>query len=389
MIDVTFTANGRTRKIKGMQKLDMLPNETNPLLLFLGVSPNGGNAVFLVDSTLETAGEGKCKPSKSDCAFVYLGAGSEQVFTDEDGKSYDLAVDQIRKVKLDATAASASEGRPDGERGGWYADRLQAVRPAASLRPRERVQHDGRRFRQRLGPSIGDRAMRRLISISLLLLSAVALLVASPAAFAAKKKSQANLPEITRVQPMRISVGGTLTITGKRFKSKRSANTVIFRAGNGRSAFAKPRRASTTKLVVVVPAAVARLLTVKNSNQRPTRLKLRVLAGKFSKFTTRRLSPVVTGAGDGDGPGSEKVCQDDADHDNDLLSNARELQIGTDPCLDDTDADKMSDGWEYCSAKDLNANAVPYPGERPFTNALDPATAAPDRSAPTTSTATA
>ena len=109
VIDVTFTANGRTRKIKGMQKLDMLPNETNPLLLFLGVSPNGGNAVFLVDSTLETAGEGKCKPSKSDCAFVYLGAGSEQVFTDEDGKSYDLAVDQIRKVKLDATAAAASE----------------------------------------------------------------------------------------------------------------------------------------------------------------------------------------------------------------------------------------------------------------------------------------
>ena len=100
--------------------------------------------------------------------------------------------------------------------------------------------------------------MRRLISICLLLLSAAAMLVAAPAAFAAKKKSQANLPEITRVQPMRVSVGGTLTITGKRFKSKRSANTVIFRSASGRSAFAKPRRASTTKLRVVVPAAVAR-----------------------------------------------------------------------------------------------------------------------------------
>ena len=217
--------------------------------------------------------------------------------------------------------------------------------------------------------------MRRLISISLLLLSAVALLVASPAAFAAKKKSQANLPEITRVQPMRVSVGGTLTITGKRFKSKRSANTVIFRAGNGRSAFAKPRRASTTKLVVVVPAAVAGLLTVKASKQRPTRLKLRVLAGKFSKFTSRRLSPVVTGAGDGKNPG--KVCQDDSDHDNDLLSNGRELQIGTDPCLEDTDGDNMSDGWEYCSAKDLDVNSVPYPGERPYLNPLDPSDGAP------------
>ena len=208
--------------------------------------------------------------------------------------------------------------------------------------------------------------MRRIISICLLLVSAAVMLVAAPAA------SAADAPQITRVQPMRISVGATLTITGKRFKSKRSGNTVIFRAASGRSAFAKPRRASTTKLRVVVPAAVAGLLTVKNGKQRPTRLKLRVLAGKFSKFTTRRLSPVVTGAGDGDGPDPAKVCQDDGDHDNDMLSNARELQIGTDPCLDDTDTDKMSDGWEYCSAKDLNVNAVPYPGKRPFTNALDP-----------------
>jgi hypothetical protein len=28
-----------------------------------------------------------------------------------------------------------------------------------------------------------------------------------------------------------------------------------------------------------------------------------VLAGKFSKFTPKRLSPVVTSAGSGDGPG--------------------------------------------------------------------------------------
>lgn len=32
----------------------------------------------------------------------------------------------------------------------------------------------------------------------------------------------------------------------------------------------------------------------------------------------------------------------------------------------------MSDGWEYWSAKDLNVKAVPYPGKKPFPNALDP-----------------
>jgi hypothetical protein len=210
-------------------------------------------------------------------------------------------------------------------------------------------------------------AMRRLITICLLALSAVALLAAAPIASAAVK------PQITRVTPMRISVGNLLTIRGKHFRARAKGNTVIFRANSGRTAFAKPRRASATKLVVRVPAAVASLLTVKNSKQRPTRLKLRVLAGKFSSYTGRRLSPVVTGAGDGDGGGdAAKVCKDDADHDNDLLSNDLELQIGTDPCLEDTDDDRMSDGWEYWSAKDLNIKAVPYPGKRPYPNALDP-----------------
>ncbi len=37
----------------------------------------------------------------------------------------------------------------------------------------------------------------------------------------------------------------------------------------------------------------------------------------------------------------------------------------------------MTDGWEYYSAKDLNIKAVPYPGKRPFPNALDPSDGAP------------
>jgi hypothetical protein len=220
--------------------------------------------------------------------------------------------------------------------------------------------------------------MRR-ISITCLTLIAAALLVLPAAASA--QKSKAKTPQITRVQPMRVTVGGTLTITGRNFKAQRRKNTVIFRANNGRTAFAKPRRATRKKLVVRVPASVARLLTVANSRQKPTRLKLRVLAGKFSKFTPRRLSPVVTGIGDGNGgPGSggaAAVCNNDSDHDNDLLPNDVELSIGTDPCLEDTDKDQMSDGWEHWSAKDLNVKAVPYPGKKPFPNALDPTDGGP------------
>jgi IPT/TIG domain len=212
---------------------------------------------------------------------------------------------------------------------------------------------------------------RRLITICLLALSAVAVLATAPIASAAKKNSGPK-PKITRVTPMRVTVGKILTIRGQHFRAKARSNTVIFRANNGRTAFAKPRRASKTKLVVRVPASVARLLTVKNSKQKPTRLKLRVLAGKFSAYTTRRLSPVVVGVSGSDNGSTAKVCKDDSDHDNDLLANDLELQLGTDPCLADTDGDTMTDGWEYYAAKDLNIKAVPYPGKRPFPNALDP-----------------
>jgi hypothetical protein len=243
--------------------------------------------------------------------------------------------------------------------------------------------------------------MRRLFIICLLALSATALVVSVPAAPAAKKK--ASTPSITRVLPMRISVGARLTILGKNFKADRKANTVIFRAPNGRSAFAKPRRASRRKLVVVVPGAVTRLLGGNLSNPKPTRLKLRVLAGKFSAFTTRRLSPVVTAFGSGDGPGggtpgtggggpgagggaaANLPCTSSADHDGDMLPNALEAELKTDSCLADTDGDGVGDGYEYKSAVDLNNDdyqepnqSLPYPGKRPYPNPLDPSDASTD-----------
>ena len=94
--------------------------------------------------------------------------------------------------------------------------------------------------------------MRRIVTTCLTLVAA-ALLVLPAAAVAAPKKGPA--PQITRVQPMRISVGGTLTITGRRFKTQRTKNTIIFRASDGRTAFVKPLRATARKLVLRVPAA--------------------------------------------------------------------------------------------------------------------------------------
>jgi hypothetical protein len=204
-------------------------------------------------------------------------------------------------------------------------------------------------------------AMRRLIIICLLALSAVALPASSASAAKGPK------PVITKVSPMRVSVGKLLTIYGRNFKPGVKGNTVIFRASNGRTVFGKPRRAGRRKLVVRVPTGASRLLTIENSKQQPTRLKLRALAGQFSSFTVRRLSPVVVPNATGEG------CEKRTDFDGDLLTNQEELDTTkTDPCNADTDADGIIDGWEFWSAKDLNIKAVPYPGRRPFPNPLDP-----------------
>jgi hypothetical protein len=113
VIDVTFWSNGRARRETGLKKLEMLPNETSPLLIFLGADSDGSNAVFLVDSSLEAEGEGACTPSPSDCGVLSLGAGSQHKFSDDDGNTYTLRVDEIRRKRLaSASAASARRRKP-------------------------------------------------------------------------------------------------------------------------------------------------------------------------------------------------------------------------------------------------------------------------------------
>jgi hypothetical protein len=107
VVDVTFRANDRVRTVKGLRKLDMLPDAESPLLIFMGVTEKAGNAVFMVDSMLDAAGEGTCKPSPAKCASLYLGPGSEHEFTTDEGDSYMLRIDEIRRVKAGAKASAS------------------------------------------------------------------------------------------------------------------------------------------------------------------------------------------------------------------------------------------------------------------------------------------
>jgi hypothetical protein len=74
------------------------------------------------------------------------------------------------------------------------------------------------------------------------------------------------------------------------------------------------------------------------------------------------------------------INKNDADDDNDLLSDATEAGLSKllDPCKWDTDGDGAGDGYEYQSARDLNDDEhespneyTPYPRKLPYPNPLD------------------
>lgn len=198
------------------------------------------------------------------------------------------------------------------------------------------------------------------------LLAVVATAVAAGPAAApatAAKRSKAAKPKITRVMPMRIEVGERLVIRGRNFRPRARLNTVVFKGRGVRVALARPARATRRKIVLRVPRSAAQLLRVTSSAATPTRLRLRIISRRRAgSFTRRRLSPVVVVA---------SSCDQGANSDADLLSDAEEARFGLDPCDEDSDDDGLIDGWEFYAAKDLNIKAVPYPGKRPYPNPLD------------------
>ena len=249
--------------------------------------------------------------------------------------------------------------------------------------------------------------MRRLTLVLALVAMACGVLLAPAGAPAAKSKN----PTVTSVSPMRVKAGASLSLRGRNFSRNPRRNTVIFSVGR-RSIFAKPSRASSRRLVVKVPVSLERLMRVSDSSLAPTRFTLKVATNRrFSRKTSRRLSPVVVplssrritppaappspsgGGSTGGGPAAPPpppppppdcdkdgiLNSADTSSDTDLIADALERTLRTDPCKADTDGDGVQDGFEYRSAIDLNDdeyqdpnNSLPYPSKRPYPNPLDP-----------------
>jgi hypothetical protein len=236
------------------------------------------------------------------------------------------------------------------------------------------------------------------LPVARLLLLVCALFAVVPAA-----ANAATPPKVTSVAPLKLKIGERLTIRGKGFLAGKNRNTVLFKATGARAVFVKAESATSTVLVVKVPTKLAPFLKAASG----TRFQLRVLARRLSPaYTPTGKSPVVAAAtstavgsspantpesktpsavaklvpatssattpaptppaaaaADCDGDGTPDTV--DADDDNDLLPDATEVAIGTEPCNRDTDGDGMQDGWEYQSSIDLNTRSCPSSADYP------------------------
>ena len=71
-------------------------------------------------------------------------------------------------------------------------------------------------------------------------------------------------PVITKVTPKNVSVGETLTIHGKNFRSGKAKNTVLFKRDGGKALFVKAGLSTKKKITVVVPKSLEKYMAVKS-----------------------------------------------------------------------------------------------------------------------------
>ncbi len=241
-------------------------------------------------------------------------------------------------------------------------------------------------------------ATRRTLTLRRVATMAALAALTPPAGPAEAAKGKVKPPVITKVTPMKATVGQWLTINGRNFRRGKGRNSVGFKRDGAAVVFARSDISTAKMLKVRVPAKLEDLLAMDGTRTVATRFRLRILTSRFGKaFTPARTSPLISSrppkGTDGPGPGPvtpppaapEGNCDGDGqlngadtDDDNDLVSDAFENSIGTDGCDADSDDDKITDGYEYRSAVDLNDDeyaqpntAVPYPGKRPYPNPLN------------------
>ena len=189
------------------------------------------------------------------------------------------------------------------------------------------------------------------------LLVFVLCVAALPASNALAGKKAASRPSVSSLAPPALRVGDTLTVRGRNFLPGKRRNSVVFKRDGSPEVTVKAARATRTRMTVVVPAALAKYLTV-GGVAKPARFRVRVVAGRTTSkaFTALKRSPVIVpsqGAAPDD-PAALDEPQDGCDTggiieditgDDDTLGSGVQ-PADPDPCSADSGGDVAGDDGE-------------------------------------------
>ncbi len=89
-------ADGQELDRVALDKGEPLPDDSFPLLVYMGLTKDGKKARFLVDASIEADGDGDCKPHPSSCETILLGAGETEFLDVIDPEAEEDAEDDER-----------------------------------------------------------------------------------------------------------------------------------------------------------------------------------------------------------------------------------------------------------------------------------------------------
>ena len=79
-----------------VKKLEPVPDDELPLLIYMGLTKDGKKAKFLVDASVEVDGDGTCRPHRSICETIELSVGETEFLDVIDPEAAEDADDEER-----------------------------------------------------------------------------------------------------------------------------------------------------------------------------------------------------------------------------------------------------------------------------------------------------
>jgi hypothetical protein len=147
-IKVRFGLSDAELATSVLERLEPLPSEKSPVLVYEGVENGGDVAIFSIPGSVTAQGDGKCLPSPQNCETLKLSAGDTEFITVTD--TGDPATDA--QFQLDLVKIYKSKTTDTGAEAGASADgssaqrkRLKGYRFDAETGTLKRVKHASRR----------------------------------------------------------------------------------------------------------------------------------------------------------------------------------------------------------------------------------------------------